>query len=76
MAKMKKSPPPPGKTGRRRRRAWWIAGAVGALAVVVLGWFAYQSQASLPATPVPSQGNAHLSSSTAPHLPYNIAAGF
>jgi hypothetical protein len=54
-----------------RRRVWWTGVAVVLVAAAVVGWFAYQSAANLPGTPVPSQGNAHLISSTTPHPPYN-----
>ncbi len=41
------------------------------MAVAVVGWFAYQSAANLPGTPVPSMGNAHIQTVTEPHVPYN-----
>jgi len=55
----------------RRRQLRWGIGAALVVVALVVGWFAYQSAASLPGTAVPSQGNAHLSSPTAPHPPYN-----
>ncbi len=42
-----------------------------AVAVALVGWFAYQSAANLPGTSVPSMGNAHIQTVSEPHLPYN-----
>ena len=70
MAKTNKPARSSPSRGRRRYLRWWIgAGAVVAAALV--GWFAYQSAANLPGTPVQSQGNAHIPTPTTPHPPYN-----
>ncbi|MEK7879950.1 MAG: DUF3105 domain-containing protein [candidate division NC10 bacterium] len=70
MAKTKKPVSSSRSRGRRRHLRWWIGAGVVVVAAVV-GWFAYQSAANLPGASVPSQGNAHLNSPTAPHPPYN-----
>lgn len=57
--------------GARRRYGRLLGGIAVALALVVGGWFAYQSAANLPGTAVPSLGNAHLQSPGEPHAPYN-----
>jgi hypothetical protein len=41
------------------------------LVAAVVGWFAYQSAANLPGTPVVSQGNVHIPTPSYPHPPYN-----
>ena len=56
----------------RRRRYWWLLGGIGVVVVAaVFGWFAYQSAANLPGTPVPTLGNAHIQTADDPHPPYN-----
>jgi hypothetical protein len=56
----------------RRRRYQWLVGGLAAIAVAAaVGWFAYQSAANLPGTPVPSMGNAHIQTAGVPHPPYN-----
>lgn len=57
---------------RGRRRSGWPLGVIAlVMAGAVIGWFAYQSQANLPGTPVPSQGNPHIQTVNEPHPPYN-----
>lgn len=55
----------------RRRYGRLLGGVAVVVALAVVGWFAYQSAASLPGTPVPSLGNAHIQTLSEPHLPYN-----
>ena len=54
-----------------RRYGWPLVGTGVLVALAVVGWFAYQSAANLPGTPVPSLGNAHIQTLADPHLPYN-----
>jgi hypothetical protein len=72
MAKTKKPVPSSRRAGRSRRPVWWaVVAAVVVAAAALVGWFAYQSAANLPGTPVPSLGNAHIQTPTDPHPPYN-----
>lgn len=70
MGKGKQAPKYAGAHTRRRYGRLLGGGAI-VVAVAVAGWFAYQSWANLPGTPVPSLGNTHIQSPTDPHPPYN-----
>lgn len=41
------------------------------LAAVLVGYFAYRAQATLPGVAIPDQGNRHISHPGEPHEPYN-----
>lgn len=70
MGKGKKTPKQ-AVTRFRRRYGWLLGGIAAIVAVALIGWFAYQSAANLPGTPVPDLGNAHIQTLSEPHLPYN-----
>ena len=69
MAKGERQARTRGRTSRRRRTI--LAIAVVALLVVVVGYFAYRAQASLPGTQFRDQGNLHIASPESQHEPYN-----
>ena len=59
--------------GRRALRQRWIAlvAIVGAMLIVVIGYYAYRAQADLPGVRMADQGNAHIASADIAHAPYN-----
>jgi hypothetical protein len=71
MSKPKVAPERRGARRARRQRMTIAAIAVGAVAVAVIGYYAYQAVATQPGQAVPSQGNAHIPTETTPHLTYN-----
>jgi len=56
---------------RRSGRSWALAGGVLAIAIAVVGYFAYHAVADLPGTSVPDLGNKHVQTPDEPHAPYN-----
>ena len=58
-------------TTRTRRQLLMAAGAMIVLGLATAGFLRYRETADTPGSPVPSQGNLHISSVEAPHEPYN-----
>ncbi|MFQ5520808.1 MAG: DUF3105 domain-containing protein [Candidatus Methylomirabilia bacterium] len=72
MDKAKRKQSKKGLTRSARRRIVRVAAvALAVVGGVVVGWFAYQAGANLPGRSVPSLGNAHLTTLTDAHAPYN-----
>ena len=71
MAKQRVEPETRRARRARRQRAWIVGAALAVVAVALGGYFAYRAAATLPGSPVPSQGNQHIQSESTPHVEYS-----